>query len=158
MLKENGKKRHLGTFASAEEAALSYARHVRPARAAVEAAEARVAVPQPLTADDAKAAKSDQPKRSVWSPQWKPSWKPPNGHQLLPQDSSAALGRGSPVAAATVVALMPAERANSFEWVTAHKPAPAHEPSPLPSLSPQAKKKPKSKFKWKPLKIAKASR
>lgn len=108
--------------------------------------------------DDGGAAKSDQTKRSVWRPQWKPSWKPPNGHQLLPQDSSAALGGGSPVAAATVVALMPAERANSFEWVTAHTPAPAPEPSPLPSLSPQAKKKPKSKFKWKPLKIAKASR
>ena len=108
--------------------------------------------------DDGGAAKSDQTKRSVWRPQWKPSWKPPNGHQLLPQDSSVALGGGSPVAAATVVALMPAERANSFEWVTAHTPAPAPEPSPLPSLSPQAKKNPKSKFKWKPLKIAKASR
>ena len=34
--------------------------------------------------DDGRAAKSDQPKRSVWRPQW----KPPNGHQLLPQDSS----------------------------------------------------------------------
>ena len=208
-LRENGKQRYLGSFASAEEAALCYARHVGAGRAAAEAAEARGAVPQPLTADEARAtaaaeglelvpsASSESGFKGVtvqgggyhaklWvngkqrylgtfataeeaalcyarhvgaeRAQLKLSWKPPNGLQLMPQDSSAALGGGSPVAAATVVALMPAERANSFEWVTAHTPAPAHEPSPLPSLSPQAKKKPKSKFKWKPLKIAKASR
>ena len=55
-LRENGTQRYLGTFASAGEAALSYARHVGAERAAAEAAEARVAVPQPLTADEARAA------------------------------------------------------------------------------------------------------
>ena len=54
--KEKGKQRHLGTFATPEEAALCYARHIGAKRAAAEAAEARVAVPQPLTAGEARAA------------------------------------------------------------------------------------------------------
>ena len=83
--------------------------------------------------DDGGAAKSDQTKRSVWRPQWKPSWKPPNGHQLLPQDSSPAHEGGSPATAATVVALMPAVRANSFEWLPARPPAPAPTPTPTPA-------------------------
>eukprot|EP00900_Chrysochromulina_parva_P001898 jgi/Chrpa1/11709/Chrysochromulina_OHIO_Genome00022834-RA len=55
-VRENGKHRQLGTFATPEEAALCYARHVGAERAAAEAAEARIAVLQPLTADEAKAA------------------------------------------------------------------------------------------------------
>jgi hypothetical protein len=43
-------------FATPEEAALRYARHVGAERAAAEAAEARVEGPQPLTADEARAA------------------------------------------------------------------------------------------------------
>jgi hypothetical protein len=89
------------------------------------------------TDDGGAAAKLDQPKRSVWRPQWKPSWKPPNGHQLLPQDSSPALEGGSPAAAATVVALMPAVRANSFEWLPARPPAPTPAPAPAPKLTPK---------------------
>ena len=79
--RDNCKQRYLGIFATPEEAALSYARHIGAERAAAEAAEARVAVrddaqeevveeaqeqeaveeemaagPQPLTADEAKAA------------------------------------------------------------------------------------------------------
>ena len=78
--------------------------------------------------DDGRAAKSDQPKRSMWRPQW----KPPNGQdQLLPQDSSPALEGGSPL-----VALMPAVRANSFEWLPAHPPAPAPAPVPAPAPAP----------------------
>jgi hypothetical protein len=50
-VQENGKWRHLGNFATAEEAALCYARHIGAERAAVEAADA-----QPLTADEARAA------------------------------------------------------------------------------------------------------
>ena len=38
-----------------------------------------------------------------------------------------ALEGGSPAAAATVVARMPAVRANSFEWLPADPPAPAPE-------------------------------
>ena len=53
---KKGKMLHLGTFATPEEAALIYARHIGAERAAAEAAEARVAVPQPLTADEARAA------------------------------------------------------------------------------------------------------
>jgi ubiquitin/hemin uptake protein HemP len=56
---ENGKLRHLGNFATPEEAALCYARHIGAERAAAEAAEAadaRIAAPQPLTADEARAA------------------------------------------------------------------------------------------------------
>ena len=54
---ENGeKKRHLGTFRTPEAAALCYTRHIGAKRAAAEAAEARVAVPQPHTADEARAA------------------------------------------------------------------------------------------------------
>ena len=52
---EGGKTHHLGTFATAEEAALCYARHVG-AELGAWAAEARVAVQQPLTADEARAA------------------------------------------------------------------------------------------------------
>eukprot|EP00900_Chrysochromulina_parva_P022369 jgi/Chrpa1/4766/Chrysochromulina_OHIO_Genome00013097-RA len=54
----NDKKIHLGNFATAEEAALHYARHARAARAAAEAAGSRfaLAAPQPLTADEARAA------------------------------------------------------------------------------------------------------
>jgi hypothetical protein len=54
--KENGKQRRLGSFATAEEAALCYARYIGAERAAAEAAEARVEGPQPLTADEARAA------------------------------------------------------------------------------------------------------
>ena len=46
----------LGTFATPEEAALCYARHIGADRSAAEAAEARVEVPQSLTADEARAA------------------------------------------------------------------------------------------------------
>jgi hypothetical protein len=55
-IRENGMKLHLGKFPSPEEAALCYARHIGAGRAAAEAAEARVAVPRPLTADEARAA------------------------------------------------------------------------------------------------------
>ena len=79
--------------------------------------------------DDGGAAKSDQTKRSVWRPQWKPSWKPPNGHQLLPQDSSPAHEGGSPAAAATVVAQF------------SNAPAATNKGT-------KAKKAPKSKLKW----------
>jgi hypothetical protein len=53
---ENCKVHHLGIFATPEEAALCYARHVRAKRAAAEAALARGAGPQPLTPDEARAA------------------------------------------------------------------------------------------------------
>ena len=53
---ENGKARHLGSFATPEEAALSYARHVGAERPGAEEAEARGEGPQPLTADEARAA------------------------------------------------------------------------------------------------------
>eukprot|EP00900_Chrysochromulina_parva_P009099 jgi/Chrpa1/18190/Chrysochromulina_OHIO_Genome00023911-RA len=55
-IREDGKQRYLGMFATPEEAALCYARHIGAERAAAEAVEARVAVPEPLTADEAKAA------------------------------------------------------------------------------------------------------
>jgi hypothetical protein len=55
-LRENGKTCYLGAFATPEEAALWYARHVGAERAAAEAAEARGEGPQPLTADEAWAA------------------------------------------------------------------------------------------------------
>ena len=55
-IEEKGNLRHLGTFATPEEAALCYARHVGVERSAAESAEARVALPQPLTADEARAA------------------------------------------------------------------------------------------------------
>ena len=54
-IRENG-QRHLGTFATPEEAALCYARHIGAERSAAELAQARVAVPRPLTADEARAA------------------------------------------------------------------------------------------------------
>jgi len=55
-IKENSKLRHLGTFATPEEAALCCARRVRARRAAAEAGEATGDGPQPLTADEARAA------------------------------------------------------------------------------------------------------
>jgi hypothetical protein len=55
-IREHGKKRHLGTFATPEEAALCYARHIGEERVAAEVAEARVERPRPLTADEARAA------------------------------------------------------------------------------------------------------
>ena len=53
---ENGSMRHLGTFDRPEEAALSYARHAGAERPGAEEAEARGEGPQPLTADEARAA------------------------------------------------------------------------------------------------------
>ena len=53
---ENCKVHHLGSFATPEEAALCYARHIGAERAAPAAAEAEVAVSKPLTADEARAA------------------------------------------------------------------------------------------------------
>jgi hypothetical protein len=50
-IRENGKQRHLGLFATPEEAALCYARHVGAERAAAEARG-----DGPLTADEARAA------------------------------------------------------------------------------------------------------
>ena len=55
-VREDGKHRYLGTFTTPEEAALWYARHVGAERAAAESAEARGEGPQPLTADEARAA------------------------------------------------------------------------------------------------------
>jgi hypothetical protein len=55
-LRCSGKMRHLGIFATPEEAALCYARHIGAGRAAAEAAEARVAVPRPLKANEARAS------------------------------------------------------------------------------------------------------
>ncbi|KOO31165.1 hypothetical protein Ctob_013588 [Chrysochromulina tobinii] len=46
VIKENGKERLLGNFATPEEAALHYARHIGKERAAVEAAEARAQAPR----------------------------------------------------------------------------------------------------------------
>jgi hypothetical protein len=40
---ENGKSRNLGSFATPEEAALCYARHIGAERAAAEAADAKIA-------------------------------------------------------------------------------------------------------------------
>jgi len=53
---EDGELRSVGVFATPEEAALRYARHVGAVRAAAEAAEARRKRPQPLTAAEARAA------------------------------------------------------------------------------------------------------
>jgi len=55
-VRENGKLCYLGSCSTPEQAALSYARHVGAARAAAEAAEAWVHLPQPLTAAEAIAA------------------------------------------------------------------------------------------------------
>ena len=52
---EDGLKRHLGSFATPEEAALHYARHVGAARAAAKAAEARHELPQSSSASTASA-------------------------------------------------------------------------------------------------------
>ena len=54
-IRENGKTRHLGIFATPEEAALCYARHIGAERAAARAAEARVKGREPLTAYEARA-------------------------------------------------------------------------------------------------------
>jgi hypothetical protein len=56
---ENGMTRHLGGFATREEAALCYARHIGAERAAAEAAKERgegLNTTKPLTADEARAA------------------------------------------------------------------------------------------------------
>ena len=57
MVRTKGTQIFLGTYATPEEAALHYARHIGKERAAAEAAEARdKGEPQTLTADEAKAA------------------------------------------------------------------------------------------------------
>ena len=55
-VREDRKTRYLGIFATPEEAALCYARHIGAAQAAAEAAEARGEGQQPLTAAEAIAA------------------------------------------------------------------------------------------------------
>jgi hypothetical protein len=58
-VRENGTKLCLGTFRTAIEAALCYARHIGAERAEAEAAEAK-AVVVPLTADQARAAAASE--------------------------------------------------------------------------------------------------
>ena len=60
MVREKGKLCSLGHFATPEEAALTYARHIGADRAAVEAAEASSERPEPLTADEALAAAASE--------------------------------------------------------------------------------------------------
>ena len=60
MVRENGKLCSLGHFATPEEAALTYARHIGAERAAVEAAEASSERPEPLTVDEALAAAASE--------------------------------------------------------------------------------------------------
>ena len=55
---ENGSMRYLGIFATAEEAALRYARYVGAARAAIEAAEARIAATLHAKCKDASSVTS----------------------------------------------------------------------------------------------------
>ena len=55
-IKENGKQRHLGIFATPEEAALCYARHIGAKHVEAAVAEARGKQLQPLTVDEASAA------------------------------------------------------------------------------------------------------
>ena len=55
-INKNGKQRYLGRFATPEEAALCYARHIGAERAVAEAAEARGEGLEPLKADEARAA------------------------------------------------------------------------------------------------------
>ena len=55
-ISEKGKMLHLGYFATPEEGALCYARHIGAERAAAEAAKARGEGQRPLTPDEARAA------------------------------------------------------------------------------------------------------
>ena len=55
-IREKGKRHYLGCFATPEEGALCYARHIGAERAAAEAAEARGERQRPLTPDEARAA------------------------------------------------------------------------------------------------------
>ena len=56
VISEKGKLRHLGCFATPEEGALCYARHIGAKRAAAEAAEASGEGQRPLTPDEVRAA------------------------------------------------------------------------------------------------------
>jgi hypothetical protein len=56
---ENGKRNHLGNFATDHEAALHYARHLGPERSAVAAATAAVAATRALMAKAAAAARGE---------------------------------------------------------------------------------------------------
>ena len=75
--RENGKLSHLGTFATPEEAALCYARHVGAARAAAEAAGARGEGPQPLTVAEARATAAAEGLELV------PSWSNVTGFKAV---------------------------------------------------------------------------
>jgi hypothetical protein len=74
-IREHGKVRHLGIFATPEEAALCYARHVGAERVATEAEEARSEGPQPLTADEARAAAAAEGLELVASSSSEPGFK-----------------------------------------------------------------------------------
>ncbi len=93
MVWDNRKKCYLGIFATPEEAALCYARHIGAERAAAEAAEASVgaagtsvAVPQRLTANETKAQASSDCSRLVTYnlPSHPPLMVAPGSRVLMP--------------------------------------------------------------------------
>ena len=88
-IKENGKTRHLGSFATPEEAALCCARHVGAERSAAEVAKARVTVPQPLTADEARAAAAAEGLEPVLSSSSE------RGFKGVSKDSGRHMARGA---------------------------------------------------------------
>jgi hypothetical protein len=75
-IKVSGTMRHLGSFATQEEAALCFARHLGAERAAAAATTARIEGPQPLTADETRAAAAAE------------------GLELVPSSSNETSSRG----------------------------------------------------------------
>ena len=75
-IKESGTMRHLGSFATQEEAALCFARHLGVERAAAAATTARIEGPQLLTADETRSAAAAE------------------GLELVPSSSNETSSRG----------------------------------------------------------------
>jgi hypothetical protein len=131
---ENGTKLYLGTFATAEEAALGYARSIGAERAAAEAAGARREGQWLLSADEARAAAASEGLNLVLSSSTNSGFEgvcklKTGKYSARVKENGKMLHLGSSFATAEVAALCCARRVREYRvWAEAAAVAAVHHP------------------------------